>query len=107
MTTNEQWFERAKEHIPGGVNSPVRAFGSVGGTPRFFVKGEGALAWDADGRSYIDYVGSWGPLILGHAHPEVIASVQKAVATGMSFGAPTPQEVDMADLLCQLVPSME
>lgn len=107
MTTNEQWFERAKQHIPGGVNSPVRAFGSVGGTPRFFVKGEGALAWDADGRSYIDYVGSWGPLILGHAHPEVIAAVQQAVATGMSFGAPTPQEVDMADLLCQLVPSME
>lgn len=104
---NEQWFERAKQHIPGGVNSPVRAFGSVGGSPRFFVKGQGAQVWDVEGRAYIDYVGSWGPLILGHAHPEVVAAVQNVVANGMSFGAPTPQEVDMADLLCQLVPSME
>lgn len=104
---NEQWFERAKQHIPGGVNSPVRAFGSVGGSPRFFVKGQGAQVWDVEGKPYIDYVGSWGPLILGHAHPEVVAAVQNVVANGMSFGAPTPQEVDMADLLCQLVPSME
>jgi len=104
---NQQLFERAQEHIPGGVNSPLRAFRSVGGTPRFFVAGAGARVTDADGASYIDYVGSWGPLILGHAHPEVVAAVRDAALGGLSFGAPTESEVDMAELLCQLLPSLE
>ncbi|MBN8453431.1 glutamate-1-semialdehyde 2,1-aminomutase [Accumulibacter sp.] len=104
---NQQLFERAQEHIPGGVNSPVRAFRSVGGTPRFFVAGAGARVTDADGASYIDYVGSWGPLILGHAHPAVVAAVREAALGGLSFGAPTESEVDMAELLCQLLPSLE
>ena len=104
---NQQLFERAQRHIPGGVNSPVRAFRSVGGTPRFFTQGCGSRITDADGETYVDYVGSWGPLILGHAHPEVVAAVQGAAAKGLSFGAPTEREVDMADLLCQLLPSMD
>jgi len=103
---NQQLFERAQRHIPGGVNSPVRAFRSVGGTPCFFQKGVGPKVQDADGKWYLDYVGSWGP-ILGHAHPEVIAAVQAAVVDGLTFGAPTAREVDIADLLCELVPSME
>ena len=89
MTRNEELFARAQKTIPGGVNSPVRAFRSVGGTPRFFARGEGACVWDADGKRYIDYVGSWGPLILGHADPDVVAAVQQAAAKGLSFGAPT------------------
>ncbi len=104
---NQQLFERAQRHIPGGVNSPVRAFRSVGGTPCFLRKGVGAKVQDADGKWYTDYVGSWGPMILGHAHPEVIAAVQAAVVDGLSFGAPTEKEVDLADLLCELVPSMD
>ena len=104
---NQQLFERAQKHIPGGVNSPVRAFRSVGGTPCFFQKGAGAKVQDADGKWYTDYVGSWGPMILGHAHPEVIAAVQAAVVDGLSFGAPTEKEVEIADLLCELVPSMD
>jgi len=104
---NQQLFERAQKHIPGGVNSPVRAFRSVGGTPLFFQKGVGPRVQDADGKWYTDYVGSWGPMILGHAHPDVIAAVQAAVVDGLSFGAPTEREVDIADLLCELVPSME
>ena len=104
---NQQLFERAKKHIPGGVNSPVRAFRSVGGTPRFFTQGRGSRITDADGKTYLDYVGSWGPLILGHAHPEVVTAVQEAAAKGLSFGAPTEREVDMADLLCELLPSMD
>ena len=107
ISQNQQLFERAQKHIPGGVNSPVRAFRSVGGTPRFFVAGSGAHVTDADGKRYVDYVGSWGPLILGHAHPEVIAAVQEATLKGLSFGAPTESEVDMADLLCELLPSLE
>ena len=112
MTTNatsrnEALFARAQKHIPGGVNSPVRAFRSVGGTPLFFQKGAGAKVQDADGKWYTDYVGSWGPMILGHAHPEVIAAVQAAVVDGLSFGAPTEKEVEIADLLCDLVPSMD
>ena len=106
-TRNEQLFARAQRHIPGGVNSPVRAFRSVGGTPCFFQKGVGAKVQDADGKWYTDYVGSWGPLILGHAHPEVIAAVQAAVVDGLTFGAPTEREVEIADLLCELVPSMD
>ncbi|MBL8427272.1 MAG: glutamate-1-semialdehyde 2,1-aminomutase [Dechloromonas sp.] len=104
---NQQLFERAQKHIPGGVNSPVRAFRSVGGTPLFFQKGAGAKVQDADGKWYTDYVGSWGPMILGHAHPEVIAAVQAAVVDGLSFGAPTEREVEIADLLCEMVPSMD
>jgi glutamate-1-semialdehyde 2,1-aminomutase len=107
MSKNEQLFQRAQRHIPGGVNSPVRAFGAVGGTPRFFARGEGAYVWDADGQRYIDYVGSWGPLILGHCHPAVIEAVEKAVRKGMSFGAPTEAEIDLADLLCEMLPSLE
>jgi len=107
MTRNEELFARAQKSIPGGVNSPVRAFRSVGGTPRFFVRGEGAYAWDADGRRYIDYVGSWGPLILGHAHPEVVRAVQEAAARGLSFGAPTEAEIELAERLVAMVPSLE
>ena len=89
MTTrNEELFARAQKTIPGGVNSPVRAFRSVGGAPRFFVRGEGAYFWDADGKRYIDYVGSWGPLILGHAEPDAVRAVQETAAKGLSFGAP-------------------
>ncbi|TCS71012.1 glutamate-1-semialdehyde 2,1-aminomutase [Sulfuritortus calidifontis] len=104
---NDTLFEQSQKHIPGGVNSPVRAFRSVGGTPRFFVRGEGPRVWDADGKSYLDYVGSWGPLILGHAHPDVVRAVQETAARGLSFGAPTELELEMADLLVKLVPSME
>ena len=104
---NEELFAAAQKVIPGGVNSPVRAFRSVGGTPRFFTRGSGARMWDADGKEYIDYVGSWGPLILGHAHPAVIAAVQQAVARGLSFGAPTAAEVELAELLCKRVPGLD
>ena len=89
MNRNEELFARAQRTIPAGVNSPVRAFRSVGGTPRFFARGEGAYLWDADGRRYIDYVGSWGPAILGHAHPAVVDAVVAAARHGLSFGAPT------------------
>ena len=108
MTTrNEELFSAALRVIPGGVNSPVRAFGAVGGTPRFFSRGSGARVWDADGKVYIDYVGSWGPLILGHAHPAVVQAVQTAAAQGLSFGAPTAAEVELAELLCRRVPGLE
>lgn len=107
MSKNQQLFDRAQRHIPGGVNSPVRAFGSVGGTPRFFSRGQGAYVWDADGQRYTDYVGSWGPLILGHADPEVLDAVQRAASQGLSFGAPTAAEIDLADLLCERLPSLE
>jgi glutamate-1-semialdehyde 2,1-aminomutase len=107
MTRNEELFSRAQKTIPGGVNSPVRAFRSVGGTPRFFTRGEGPCVWDADGRRYIDYVGSWGPLILGHADPDVVAAVQQAAAKGLSFGAPTEGEIELAELLVESVPSLE
>ncbi len=104
---NQQLFERAQRHIPGGVNSPVRAFRSVGGTPCFFRQAQGPRVQDADGKWYTDYVGSWGPMILGHGHPEVLKAVSEAAADGLSFGAPTEREVEMADLLCSLVPSMD
>ncbi len=100
-------FDAAQQVIPGGVNSPARAFGPVGGDPLFIVKGEGARIVDADGRSYIDFVGSWGPLILGHAHPEIVAAVNAAAAGGTSFGAPTEIEVKMAQLVTEMVPSVE
>ena len=107
MQRSRQLFQRAQLVIPAGVNSPVRAFRSVGGTPLFIQRGKGAQVWDADGRAYIDYVGSWGPLIVGHAHPEVVNAVQQAAERGLSFGAPTEQEVEIAELLCRLVPSLE
>lgn len=100
-------FQAALKRMPGGVNSPVRAWGAVGGSPRILARGEGARVWDVDGHSYLDYVGSWGPLILGHAHPGVVAAIQEAAARGTSFGAPTPGEVELAELLCEAVPSLE
>jgi glutamate-1-semialdehyde 2,1-aminomutase len=107
MTRNEQLFARAQKTIPAGVNSPVRAFRSVGGTPRFFTRGEGAYLWDADGKRYIDYVGSWGPAILGHAHPDTVRAVQETARHGLSFGAPTELEIEMAEELCRLLPSLD
>ncbi|MEQ1721274.1 MAG: glutamate-1-semialdehyde 2,1-aminomutase [Nitrosomonas sp.] len=104
---NQQLFELSQRYIPGGVNSPVRAFKSVGGDPVFFQRGEGAYFWDADGKSYVDYVGSWGPLILGHAHPEVVKAVQAAAQNGLTYGAPTEAELEIAQLICQLLPSIE
>src|SRR5678815_2011440 len=107
MSRNQTLFDRAQARIPAGVNSPVRAFRSVGGTPRFFARGEGAYLWDADGKRYIDYVGSWGPALVGHAHPAVVRAVQERAALGLSFGAPTELEVEFAELLCELLPSLE
>ena len=104
---NEQLFTRAKAVIPGGVNSPVRAFGSVGGVPRFIKRAEGAFVWDENGKRYIDYVGSWGPAIVGHAHPEVLEAVREAALGGLSFGAPTEAEIVIAEEICRLVPSVE
>lgn len=106
-TKNEILFEKSQVVIPGGVNSPVRAFRSVGGTPLFLQRGEGPYVWDADDKRYIDYVGSWGPLVLGHAHPEVVRAVQAAAARGLSFGAPTEGELEIAELLTRLLPSMQ
>ena len=106
-TRSKTLFDAAQQVIPGGVNSPARAYGPVGGDPLFIVKGEGARIVDADGRSYIDFVGSWGPLILGHAHPEIVAAVNAAAAGGTSFGAPTEIEVKMAQLVSEMVPSVE
>ncbi|HWH46561.1 MAG TPA: glutamate-1-semialdehyde 2,1-aminomutase [Burkholderiales bacterium] len=106
-TRNETLFEKSQLVIPGGVNSPVRAFRSVGGTPLFLSRGEGAFVWDADGRRYVDYVGSWGPLVLGHAHPQVVGAVREAAERGLSFGAPTEAELEMAELLTRLLPSMQ
>jgi glutamate-1-semialdehyde 2,1-aminomutase len=106
-THSDRLFARAQAVIPGGVDSPVRAFGAVGGTPPFIDRGEGPYLWDADGRHYIDYVGSWGPLIVGHAHPEVLAAVQRAAARGLSFGAPTAAEVELAEQVCRLMPAIE
>ena len=104
---NDTLFERARQVIPGGVNSPVRAFRAVGGTPRFVKRAEGAYFWDANGKKYIDYIGSWGPMILGHGHPAVLEAVQKAALDGFSFGAPTEREVELVEALLKLVPSMD
>ena len=104
---NNNHFDTAKRYIPGGVNSPVRAFKAVGGTPVFFERGSGPYLYDTDGRSYIDYVGSWGPLILGHAHPDVITRVRDVMANGLSFGAPTTIETELAKKICTLIPSIE
>lgn len=107
MSRNSELFDRACKTIPGGVNSPVRAFRSVGGTPRFIQRAQGPYIWDAEGTRYIDYVGSWGPAILGHAHPEVIQAVQKAAENGLSFGAPTEAEIEIAEAIVARMPSME
>lgn len=107
MTTSHDLFTAAMKHIPGGVNSPVRAFKGVGGEPLFIDAARGSKLIDADGREYIDYVGSWGPMILGHAHPEVIAAVAEIIKKGLSFGAPTEIETRMADKVCELLPSIE
>ena len=104
---NETLFEKSQQLIPGGVNSPVRAFRSVGGTPVFFKKGLGSKLWDVDGKEYIDYINSWGPMIVGHAHPVVIKAVQEVAENSLSFGAPTGLELEMAELINKLVPSME
>ncbi|MGO4475456.1 glutamate-1-semialdehyde 2,1-aminomutase [Massilia sp. 2TAF26] len=104
---NDTLFARAQQTTPGGVNSPVRAFRSVGGTPRFITRAEGPYFWDADGKRYIDYIGSWGPAIVGHAHPQVVKAVQDACARGLSFGAPTEGEIEIAEEICRLVPSIE
>jgi glutamate-1-semialdehyde 2,1-aminomutase len=104
---NDTLFARAQLSTPGGVNSPVRAFRSVGGTPRFVTRAEGAYFWDADDNRYIDYIGSWGPMIVGHSHPAVIKAVQEAAARGLSFGAPTEGEIEMAEEICRLLPSVE
>lgn len=105
--TSAKYFKEAKQYIPGGVNSPVRAFKSVGGNPLFIEKGEGSQITDVDGNTYIDYIGSWGPLILGHAHPRILAAIQEAAALGTSFGAPTKRETEMAKMVCEIVPSVE
>jgi len=107
MTTNHELFQRAQAHIPGGVNSPVRAFRSVGGEPFFTRRADGAYLWDVEDKRYIDYVGSWGPMVVGHNHPHVRAAVERAVRDGLSFGTPCPAEVDMAEAIAALVPSVE
>ncbi len=107
MSRSETLFAHAQKHIPGGVNSPVRAFKSVGGTPLFFKHAEGAYVVDEDDNRYVDYVGSWGPMILGHSHPAVLDAVREQLQHGLSFGAPTAMETEMADLVCSLVPSMK
>ena len=107
MDSSKDLINRARVHIPGGVNSPVRAFNGVGGDPVFFERAEGPFLYDVEGRAYIDYVGSWGPAITGHAHPEIVAAVQQAAAKGLSFGAPCPDEVAMAERLCGIVPGLE
>src|SRR6056297_1635175 len=104
---SHELFVRAQARIPGGVNSPVRAFSGVGGEPLFFDRAEGACIFDVDGKRYIDYIGSWGPMICGHAHPHIIEAVQRAVTNGLSFGTPSPGEVTMAERICELVPSLD
>jgi glutamate-1-semialdehyde 2,1-aminomutase len=106
-TTNAAAFERAQRVIPGGVNSPVRAFRAVGGTPRFIRRAEGAYLWDVEGTRYIDYIGSWGPMILGHGHPAVLDAVRSAAGDGFSFGAPTEAEAELAEAIIAQVPSVQ
>jgi glutamate-1-semialdehyde 2,1-aminomutase len=107
VSTNESLFLRAQRVIPGGVNSPVRAFRAVGGTPRFIARAQGPHLWDAEGQRYIDYIGSWGPMILGHGHPAVLDAVQRAAVEGLSFGAPTEREIELAEAILEQVPSCE
>ncbi|MFC1987539.1 glutamate-1-semialdehyde 2,1-aminomutase [Chloroflexota bacterium] len=107
LARSEKLFEEAQKYLPGGVDSPVRAFKAVGGTPPFIIKGQGSRVYDADGNEYIDYVGSWGPLILGHTHPQVVEAVKKAAEYGTSFGAPTELEITLAKMVCSAIPSIE
>jgi len=107
IAESERLWADARKLMPGGVNSPVRAFGAVGGTPRFIGRGEGAYLYDVDGNRYLDYVLSWGPLILGHAHPRVVEALEHAVRRGTSYGAPTPLEVELAQVIIDLIPSIE
>jgi len=107
QATNQQEFDRASQVLVGGVNSAVRAFRAVGGTPRFIQRAEGARMWDVEGKAYIDYVGSWGPAIVGHSHPEVLKAVQAAVADGLSFGAPNVRETELAQKICDMFPHVE
>jgi glutamate-1-semialdehyde 2,1-aminomutase len=107
MTRSHDLFIAAQQHIPGGVNSPVRAFKGVGGDPVFFKRAKGPYVYDEDDKQYIDYVASWGPMIVGHAHPEVLAAVQATMQNGLSFGAPTELETQMADKVCELVDSID
>ena len=107
QAVSSKLFERAKQSIPGGVNSPVRAYRGVGGTPPFIARGQGSRIWDADGNEFVDYIGSWGPLLLGHRHPDVIAALEAALEIGTSFGAPTEREIQLAELIRALVPSIE
>src|SRR4051794_434176 len=104
---NQSLFERAQRVIPGGVNSPVRAFRAVGGTPRFITRAEGSTIIDAEGKRYVDYIGSWGPMILGHGHPAVLEAVQRAAVEGLSFGAPTEREIELAEAIIAQVPSVQ
>jgi len=106
FSKSQQLFERAQRVIPGGVNSPVRAWRGVGGTPPFIARGQGSHIFDADGNDYIDYIGSWGPLLLGHRHPEILAAIEEALTRGTSFGAPTEQEIELAETIRAMVPSM-
>src|ERR1700690_4009759 len=106
-TISNNLFERAKRSIPGGVNSPVRAFKSVGIDPLFLTRAEGAYVWDADGNKFIDYVGSWGPMILGHSHPKVVEAIRKQALSATSFGAPTELEIKLAELVISIMPSIE
>ena len=107
LNKSEKLFKEAQQYIPGGVNSPVRSFRAVGGTPAFLERGQGPRVWDVDGNEYIDYLGSWGPLVLGHSHPAVVDAIRKAAENGTSFGAPVEQEVELAKLICQALPSVE
>ena len=107
LSRSQELFERSQKLIPGGVNSPVRSFGGVGGTPLFFARGEGARVWDVDGNEYVDFLGSWGPLILGHAHPAVVEAVREAAGQGTSFGAPTERELELAELITRAMPWIE
>ncbi|TVS10999.1 MAG: aminotransferase class III-fold pyridoxal phosphate-dependent enzyme, partial [Wenzhouxiangella sp.] len=107
MTLSHDLFTRARVHMPGGVNSPVRAFAAVGGEPVFFERAEGAHMWSVDGKRYIDYIGSWGPMICGHAHPKIVEAVQAAAAKSLSFGTPSPGEVTMAEMICEMIPSLD
>ena len=106
MSTSEQLFDRAQTHIPGGVNSPVRAFKAVGGTPIFIERSEGARVYDCEGKAYIDYVLSWGPMLMGHNHPTVREAVIRQSDKGLSFGAPTELEIQLADRICDIMPGM-
>ena len=107
MSTSQELFERARQHIPGGVNSPVRAFKAVGGTPIFIERSDGAYVFDSEGKRYIDYVLSWGPMLMGHNHPRVREAVVRQSEKGLSFGAPTELEIQLADRICEIMPGMD